>query len=123
MKKIMIVDDNPNIVLSVKAGLDNPATEYEVIGANNGKECFDILKKGEIPDLILLDIMMPDIDGWTVFAKLKENPKWREIPIVFLTAKIDEYSKGFGKITADAYIEKPFELMDLKERIDEILNR
>jgi len=85
-------------------------------------ECFEFLKKGDRPDIILLDIMMPEIDGWQVFAKLKENPEWREIPIVFLTAKIDEYSKGFGKLSADDYIEKPFEIEDLKERINKILN-
>ena len=122
-KKIIIVDDNPDLVYTVKKVLERLIDGYEVTGAGSGNECFDLLKKGEIPDLILLDIMMPQMDGWQVFAKLKENPGWREIPIVFLTAKTDEYSKGFGKISAHDYIEKPFEMSELKVRIDKVLNR
>jgi len=122
-KKIIIVDDNPDLVYTVKKGLERLIDGCEVTGAGSGNECFDLLKKGEIPDLILLDVMMPQMDGWQVFAKLKENPGWREIPIVFLTAKTDEYSKGFGKISAHDYIEKPFEMSELKVRIDKVLNR
>ncbi|MCJ2534269.1 MAG: response regulator [Candidatus Thermoplasmatota archaeon] len=122
-KMIIIVDDNPDLVYTVKKGLERLIDGYEVTGAGSGNECFDLLKKGEIPDLILLDIMMPQMDGWQVFAKLKENSGWREIPIVFLTAKTDEYSKGFGKISAHDYIEKPFEMSELKVRIDKVLNR
>ena len=122
-KKIMLVDDNPDFVYMVKRSLERLSDEYEVVGANGGKECFDLLKKGNMPDIILLDIMMPETDGWTLFSKLKEKPEWREIPIVFLTAKTDEYSKGFGRIAAQDYIEKPFEITDLKERIDKVLNK
>ncbi len=121
-KKILLVDDDPDILYAVKISLEKLSDGYEVTGVNGGMECFEFLKKGDRPDIILLDIMMPEIDGWQVFAKLKENPEWREIPIVFLTAKIDEYSKGFGKLSADDYIEKPFEIEDLKERINKILN-
>ena len=96
---------------------------YEVTGANGGKECLELLKRGDMPNIILLDVMMPEINGWDVFAKLKEKPEWREIPIIFLTAKTDDYSKGFGKLTADDYITKPFEIRDLKERVDKVLNR
>jgi len=122
-KKILLVDDDTDILYAVKISLEKLSDGYEVTGVNGGMECFEFLKKGDRPDIILLDIMMPEIDGWQVFAKLKENPEWREIPIVFLTAKIDEYSKGFGKLSADDYIEKPFEIEDLKERINKILDR
>jgi PAS domain S-box-containing protein len=122
-KKIMIVDDNSDLIFTVKKALERSSDDYNVTGANDGKECFELLKKDDRPDIILLDIMMPGIDGWQVFAKLKENPKWREIPIVFLTAKTDEYSKGFGKLSSEDYIEKPFEIEDLKERINKILKR
>ena len=111
------------IVDMIKEGLECFSDEYELTGAGSGKECFEILKTGEKPDLILLDIMMPKMNGWEVFAKLKENPGWRGIPIVFLTAKTDPYSKGFGKIASDDYIEKPFGIKDLKKRIDRILNK
>jgi two-component system alkaline phosphatase synthesis response regulator PhoP len=120
-KKVMIVDDNPDIVYGVKKGLEIMIGGYEVISANSGKECFELLEKGNIPDIILLDIMMPEINGWDVFAKLKEESNWRKIPIIFLTAKADDYSVGFGKLTAEDYITKPFEIKELKIRIDKVL--
>ena len=122
-KKIMIVDDDPDILLAFKISLENLSDGYEVIGVNGGMECFELLKKGDMPDLILLDIMMPEINGWDVFAKIKENPEWRNIPIVFLTAKSDDFSKGFGKGSAQDYITKPFEIKYLKKKIDKILGR
>ncbi|UCD14391.1 MAG: response regulator [Thermoplasmatales archaeon] len=122
-KKVLIVDDNHDIIYSIKTELEDLIDVYEVVGANSGNECFELLEKGVMPDLILLEIMLTEMSGWDVFAKLKERPEWREIPIVFLTAKTDEYSKGFGMITAQDYIEKPFEIMDLKERIDKVLNK
>ena len=123
MKKIMIVDDEPDILFSVKCGLEDFADEYIVSGAGSGHECFELLKKGQIPDLILLDVMMPEMNGWDVFTKLKENPEWREIPVVFLTAKTDPYSKGFGKMAATEYLEKPYDIKNLEERIDKILKK
>lgn len=122
-KKIMLVDDNPDFIYMVKRSLKPFSNQYEVIGVNGGEECFKLLEKGDIPDIILLDIMMPETDGWALFAKLKERNEWRDIPIIFLTAKTDDYSKGFGKISAQDYIEKPFEIKDLKERIDKVLRR
>ena len=119
----MVVDDEPDQILTIKVTLENLSDEYEVIGANSGMQCIQLLKNNQIPDIILLDVMIPEIDGWQVCAKLKENPEWKEIPIVFLTAKTDEYSKGFGKLSADDYIEKPFEIKDLNERINKILDR
>jgi CheY-like chemotaxis protein len=119
MKKIMIVDDEPDLVFSVKCGLE----EYKVIGAESGRECFELLKKGQIPDLILLDVMMQEMNGWDVFTKLKEKPEWREIPVVFLTAKTDPYSNGFGKMAATEYIEKPCDIKNVEKIIDKILKK
>jgi len=121
MKKILIVDDNPDLLYVVKLGLERIDETYKVSDVNGGKECFELLRKGDMPDIILLDIMMPEINGWNVFAKIKENPEWRDIPIVFLTAKTDDFSKGFGKKSAQDYITKPFEIDDLKQKIDKIL--
>jgi len=123
MKKIMIVDDEPDLVFSIKYGLENFSEEYKVIGAGSGHECFELLKRGQMPDLILLDVMMPEMNGWDVFTKLKENPEWREIPVVFLTAKTDPYSKGFGNMAATDYIEKPCDIKNLEKRIDKILKK
>lgn len=122
-QKIMLVDDNIDFTYAVKKKLEKIENNYEIISVNSGTDCINLLQQGTTPDLILLDIMMPDIDGWDVFAKIKENPTWKNIPIVFLTAKTDAYSKGFGKIAAADYIEKPFEIAELKQRIDNILSR
>jgi len=122
-KSILIVDDNPDVRFSVKLGLEDLDASYEVITAESGDKCLEFLKNDQIPDIILLDIMMPREDGWNIFAKVKEKLEWRNIPIIFLTAKTDDYSKGFGSISADDYVEKPFDIEDLKKRIDNILNR
>ena len=63
------------------------------------------------------------MSGWDVAARIKQNPKWSEIPIVFLTAKGDNMSKGMGSMTAEDYITKPFDIKDLKNRVDKILNK
>jgi len=121
-KEIMVVDDNIDIGYTIKKGLEQKDNrEYNVFVANSGKECLKLLESEQIPDVILLDIMMPEMSGWDVFAKLKENSKWRNIPIIFLTAKTDPYSKGYGKVSSQDYIEKPFEIKKLKNRIDKIL--
>ena len=120
-KKILVIDDNQSIIYSVKESLESLHEEYNVIGALSGEEGLQLLKDGEQPDLILLDIMMPGMNGWDVFATLQEHENWKEIPIVFLTAKTDDYSKGFGKLVCKDYIEKPFEVEDLIKRIDVVL--
>ena len=122
VKKIMIVDDNPDIILSIKSGLEVVAGDYEIIGAESGEKCLELLET-ETPDLILLDIMMPEMSGWETFDKLKENALWGKIPVVFLTARTDRVAKNAGGFLGDDYIEKPFEIAELKRRIDEITNR
>jgi len=121
-KKIMIVDDEPDILFTVGQVLETSG--YEVIKASNGTECIEILNQlPNTPDLVLLDIMMPEISGWDVAAKIKENPKWKEIPIVFLTAKGDVMSIGMGNLSAADYIVKPFDIKDLKERVDKVFKK
>lgn len=119
--KILVIDDNPMIILAIKRGLEEEFDSYSVDGVQGGKECFELLKKGKTPDLILLDIMMPEMSGWDVYACLQENETWKKIPIIFLTAKTDDYSTGFGKLVSADYVKKPFSLDDLKERIDEVI--
>ena len=121
MKKIMIVDDEPDQISTIKKILDG---EYEVIGANNGKQCFELLESGQIPDLILLDIMMPEMSGWTVHDRLKAKKSlYNEIPIIFLTGATDNDSKEVGGWFGEDYIEKPYDLEDLRKRIDAVLNK
>jgi len=119
-KKIMVVDDEPDILLTVGQMLE--MSGYEVVRAKDGNECIDKLNESETdPDLIILDIMMPNVSGWDVAAKLKENPRWKEIPIVFLTAKGDTMSVGMGGLAAVDYIVKPFDIKDLVTRVKKIL--
>jgi DNA-binding response OmpR family regulator len=121
-KKIMVVDDEPDILTTVSQMLE--MSGYEVIRATDGKECLKKLYESNTnPDLIVLDIMMPEISGWDVAARIKENPPWRNIPIVFLTAKGDTMSIGMGGIASEDYIVKPFDVKDLIIRIQKILGK
>jgi len=119
-KKIMIVDDEEDIRISV--GQIFEISGYEVTKAEDGNDCINKLEQ-ETPDIVILDIMMPGMSGWDVAARIKENPKWNNIPIVFLTAKGDEMSIGMGGLASEEYIVKPFDIIKLKERVEEILNK
>ncbi|KYK28380.1 chemotaxis protein CheY [Thermoplasmatales archaeon SG8-52-1] len=121
-KKIMVVDDEPDQIFTAKMILEDLGSEYEVIGVSSGNKCIEMLKKNKIPDIIFLDIMMPGMNGWDVAAEIKKNPKWKKIPLVFLTAKTDSLSATFGKIVSEDYILKPFEISDLKKSIDKFLD-
>lgn len=123
VKIIMIVDDNPDVRFTIKQGLEKLDKDYKVIGAESGKKCFELLENNQLPDLILLDIMMPEMSGWEVLNRLRENHKWSNIPLVFLTVKTDYFSKTFGRTVTMDYIEKPFEIKDLKRRIDNVLRK
>ncbi|HVQ00897.1 MAG TPA: response regulator [Candidatus Thermoplasmatota archaeon] len=117
-KKILVVDDNEDIRTSVSQILE--VHGYEVIGAENGIECLKHLER-TIPDLVILDIMMPGMSGWDVAARIKAHEKWRVVPIVFFTAKGDEMSMGLGGLASENYIVKPFEVEELLECVDRIL--
>lgn len=119
-KKIMFVDDERDVVDSVKSILKKGG--YDVVTAYSGKECLKKLESEKV-DLILLDIMMPEMDGWDVCAKIKENKKTEKIPVVFLTAKTDPISKGMGKLASADYIEKPFDIKDLLRRVGTIVRK
>jgi DNA-binding response OmpR family regulator len=117
-KKIMVVDDEEDIRTTVGQVLE--ISGYEVIKAENGSDCLQKLEQG-VPDLVILDIMMPGMSGWDVAARIKENEKWNAVPIVFLTAKGDEMSMGMGGLASEEYIVKPFDVMKLKQCVDQIL--
>ena len=123
VKTILVVDDNPDIVISLKGGLKQCNDKYMVISANSGEQCLEVLMKNQIPDLILLDIMMPGISGWETFNRLKENLDWKKIPVVFLSARTDRMAKNAGTFLADDFIEKPFDIGDLEKRIDKALQK
>ena len=119
-KKIMIVDDEEDIRTSVSQIFE--ISGYEVTKAEDGNDCINKLER-ETPDIVILDIMMPGMSGWDVAARIKENPKWNDIPIVFLTAKGDEMSIGMGGLASEEYIVKPFNIAELKEKVERILTK
>jgi two-component system response regulator VicR len=122
VKKIMVVDDDPGVIYTIKHGIENLDSNYEIITVNSGKKCLELLENNSIPDLILLDIMMPDISGWETYNKIREKIPSEKLPIVFLTARTDRIAKDAGGFLAEDYIEKPFRVPELKERIDKILS-
>jgi len=116
-KTILIVDDDETVRYTVKAGLETYGDEFNVITAENGKQCLELLPTIEQPDLILLDVMMPEMTGWETFDKIRDEEKWRHIPIIFLTARTDQVAKTAGRFLANDYIEKPCKIPELKQRI------
>lgn len=115
MEKILVVDDHPGNIRVVAAMLQ---PNYNVLAANNGLRAIKIAEEAE-PDLIILDVMMPEMDGFTVCEKLKSNEKTKDIPIIFITAKteIDDVVKGFTLGGCD-YISKPFNPEELFVRVN-----
>jgi putative two-component system response regulator len=123
MKKILMVDDEDDQIFTARIILESEG-EYTLIGANSGEQCFELLKNGELPDVILLDIMMPGMSGWKVHDELKKRSSpWKHIPIIFLTGTTDLDSKEVGGWFGEDFIEKPYEVTDLKNRIKKVLEK
>jgi len=115
-KKIMVVDDEENVLELVKAILEKE--KFSVITARSGKECLELLKKVK-PDLILMDLMMPVMTGKDTTKKIRENPKTKDIKIIFLTvARLSEVGIAeIEKLNVLDYITKPFDNEDLVKRV------
>lgn len=126
MPKILIVDDDPDLVEAVTMILESK--DYDVIAAYGGIEGLEKAKTEE-PDLIVLDVMMPDKDGYAVCKELKGDPQYSKIPILLLTAVVSKisttrYTQQMGLETeADDYIDKPVEPAELVKRIEVLLGR
>lgn len=121
MEKILIVDDEEDFCYFVKKNLE-AISNYEIITTTKGKKGLQIARK-EKPDLILLDIMMPGIDGHEVLKRLKKSEKTQNIPVIMLTAKDEDDSKikALGSYCED-YIVKPVENIVLKAKIHKVLS-
>ena len=119
--KILIVDDEIDTLLPLKRSLE--VEDYMVVGASDGHEAL-MKARADIPDLILLDLMMPEMDGYEVCAKLKNDALTKNIPVIILTAKdaVRDKVKGLD-IGADDYVTKPFNLNELKARVKSVLRR
>lgn len=119
-KEILIVDDEPSIVIPIQFLMEQQG--YSVLVAENGEDALDAIYKYK-PDLILLDIMLPRIDGYEVCEIVRLNPDYRNIKIIFLTAKGREVeiAKGLA-LGANAYITKPFSNTELVAKVKSLLN-
>jgi len=114
-KKILVVDDEADLVETVRFVLELQG--FNVLVSYNGEDALNQARK-ESPDLILLDIMLPKLDGYKVCRLLKFDERYKHIPILMLTAKTQEKDKTIGKETgADEYITKPFEMDELIEKV------
>lgn len=120
-KKILVVDDEKDIVDILKYNLERE-NEFEVQTANNGRTALELAES--IPDLILLDIMMPELNGFEVCKQLKNNFETSKIPVIFLTAKENEIDEILGlEIGADDYISKPISPRKVLARIKSVIRR
>jgi DNA-binding response OmpR family regulator len=118
-KKILITEDSPTVLAITKAALEEAG--YEAIAAVDGQEALDKARK-ENPDLIILDLMLPKIDGYKVCRMLKFDEKYKNIPVIIFTARAQEEDKKLGQdVGADAYLTKPFEPQALLGKIQELL--
>jgi len=121
MKKILIVDDEQDIVESLKFVLE--VADYTCYCAYNGEDGLRLAKE-IMPDLIILDVMMPKINGYKISRLLKYDNKYKDIPILMVTARSQEDDKLIGEETGvNEYITKPFDLDEVVKKVNEYLNK
>lgn len=114
----MVVEDEPENRLFI--GLMLRTEGYDVVEAEDGPAAFDLLSRGAGPDLILLDVMMPGLNGWQVFERLRAEEQWKDIPVVMLTALAQRADvERAVQLGVDGYLTKPFEPADLIHTIEE----
>jgi DNA-binding response OmpR family regulator len=118
--RVVCIEDEPEMIDLVRLILGRKG--FDVIGADGGIAGLETVKR-EKPDLVLLDLMMPDMDGWEVYQQIKADPDLQEIPIVVVTAKAQSIDKVLGLHIAkvDDYITKPFGPQELLESVEKIL--
>ncbi len=117
---ILVVDDEADILEMLKYNLQKEG--YAVLTAKNGKAALEEVKRS--PNLVLLDVMMPEMDGWEVCRRIKREPKTASVPVLFLTAKGSEVDEVVGlELGADDYIVKPISVRKLLARVKAVLRR
>ena len=122
LKRVVCVEDEPEMIDLIRLILGRRG--FEVIGADGGKKGLEAIRE-QRPDLVLLDLMMPDMDGWEVYQQLKANKNTREIPVIVVTAKAQSIDKVLGLHIAkvDDYISKPFSPQELLDSVDQVLTK
>lgn len=119
---ILIVDDEADLVRTLEYTLEREG--FETRSARNGKAALELLARDPAPDLVLLDLMLPDMSGTEVCRKLRQDPRTRKVPVIMLTAKTDEIDRVVGfEVGADDYVAKPFSLRELMLRVRAVLRR
>ncbi len=118
--RILCIEDEPEMIELIRLILKRAG--YEVLGASSGPEGLALLQKERV-DLILLDLMMPEMDGWEVYQRLKANERTRDIPVIIVTAKAQRIDRVLGLyiVGADDYIIKPFSPKALLQSVEQIL--
>jgi CheY-like chemotaxis protein len=119
--KVLIVDDEPDIVLLLKVIIESVGCR--IITADSGKSALALIRESP-PDLIISDVMMPDMDGYQLHQTLKSDPEWRLIPVIFLTARVQQQEKLQAlTMGIDDYWTKPFDAAEIRVRVQSILRR
>jgi two-component system, OmpR family, response regulator VicR len=121
-RHIVYVEDDEEMIELVTLILERK--DFRVSGASGGKKGWDIIQS-EIPDLVLLDLMMPDIDGWEVYQNIRDTESTKDIPVIIITAKAQSVDRVLGLHIAKVndYITKPFKPEELVESIEKLLSR
>ncbi len=118
--KIVCVEDEPDVIELIRVILRDPM--YDFTGALGGQQGIDTIREIK-PDLVFLDLMMPDVDGWAVYRQMKADPELRSIPVILVTAKADNIDKVLAMHIAkvDDYVTKPFGPRELTESVRRVL--
>jgi DNA-binding response OmpR family regulator len=118
---VLVADDDPDILALVTFRLERGG--YDVVAANDGEEALRLAVE-RAPDLAVLDVMMPKLDGYEVTTRLRQNERTRRMPVILLTARVQEadIARGF-EVGADDYVKKPFSPQELGARVQAILGR
>ena len=121
-KRIVYIEDDEELIDLVNIILARHG--YSVLGATDGRQGLDLIRH-ESPDLVLLDLMIPDMDGWEIYQRMKANEATRDIPVIVITAKAHSIDKVLGLTIAkvEDYISKPFSPKDLLESIEKVLSQ
>lgn len=121
-KRILCIDDEPDMIDLIRLILQRKG--YEILGATSGPEALALLER-EAVDLILLDLMMPEMDGWELYQRLRSNDSTASIPVIVVTAKSQNIDRVLGLHIAkvDDYITKPFTPHELMQAVERVLER
>jgi CheY-like chemotaxis protein len=122
MKNIVVVDDDHDLLFTIKSLIEYSGKNYDLKTFNSGIKCLEHLNH-ETPDIIFIDIMMPEMNGWELIHKIRQLKKLRDIPIIFISSVADDTSKRTAYEIADDFIEKPFTQEIFLDKIEKMFNK